>query len=41
MNTVYNVSYSDRIKKQEIQEEALVSFTYKQMTLKNMDVDDY
>jgi hypothetical protein len=28
MNTVYNVSYKDRIKKQEIQEEVLVDYTY-------------
>jgi hypothetical protein len=27
MNTVYNVSYKDRIKKQEIQEKVLADFT--------------
>jgi len=39
MNTVYNVSYKDRIKKQEIQEEVLVDFTYLYVTKSVLAID--
>jgi hypothetical protein len=35
MNTVYNVSYKDRMEKQKIQEEVLVEFTYEATPMVN------